>query len=128
MRRTLPGLAVALAACGSEPAPAPPEPAAVVSSEEERAHRDAELREWLLVDEAMGGCYGPYRGSHPNMVGSVSVRFTIMPDGHAQHVVITHADPHDEEAEACIVRAVEGMPFTPSVEPVERTIERRFDE
>jgi hypothetical protein len=119
---------VLLVGCGSDAPPPAPEPPTTVLSPEVQAHRDAELREWLAVDELMGHCYEPYRAAHPNTVGAVAVRFTILPDGHAQHVVITAADPHDEEAEACIVRAVEAMPFTPSAEPVERTIERQFDE
>lgn len=125
-------LTLALASCGTEPAPvATPAPEPVVepvATPEVQAHRDAELREWLAVDELIGRCYVEHRGVEPNMVGAVAVRFTIMPDGHAQHVAITQAEPHDVAAEACVVHAVEAMPFTPSPVPVERTIERRFDE
>ncbi len=118
-----------LAGCGGEPAPvappAPIDPPDLVSPEE-RAHRDAELGEWLQVDAQIGTCYEA-RVAAGVVTGVVAVRFTIQPDGHAANVVIAQAEPHDEAAEACVVRAVEAMPFTPSEVPVERTIERRFD-
>lgn len=124
-------LFVALVGCSEPPAAPPAEPPPAEPpplSQEEQAHREAELRDWLAVDELAGRCYEPVRARDPLMHGSVSVRFTIMPDGHARDVVIESATPHDETAEACIVRAVEAMPFTPSATPVVRTIERRFED
>ena len=129
-------VALSLIGCGGEPPPVPPTAArppllaaaeAPSVSPELRAHRDAELAEWLRVDELIGRCYEAHWAAHPSIAGAVAVRFTIQTDGHAMGVAIAAADPHDEAAETCIVDAVSAMPFTPSGEPVERTIERRFD-
>ena len=129
-----------LLGCGGEPAPVaaptraapsassrPPAPSTPSIAPEVQAHRDAELREWLLVDELIGRCYEAHWAADPNVAGAVAVRFTIEPTGRARAVSIAQADPHDEAAEACVVSSVEAMPFTPSAEPVERTIERRFE-
>jgi TonB family protein len=124
-------LAALIIGCGSDPAPvapAPVTPAPVTLTPEEQAHRDAELADWLAVDAIAGRCYEPVRLADPSMTGSVSVRFTVLPDGHAHDVHVENASPHDAAAEACIVSAVEAMPFTPSATPVERTIERRFED